>query len=326
MNPLVSVILPNYNHRRYLPKRIESIFDQTFRDFELIILDDCSTDQSQEFIKEYAQRDARVKTYFNKKNSGSTFRQWNKGVELAKGKFIWIAESDDWADITFLEKLIKSINKGENIGIAYSQSYEINESDEVIASRIEWTNDLSNHKKWVEDYWNLGVNEINENLCLKNTIPNVSAALIRRDAYISVGEADNSMKYAGDWELYIKILMQFNIAFVSEPLNYNRRHDQSQRVKNTYTKLAVKEILMILDKIEPILKESNKREAYKLLSKRWASSLYHDASTYTIKEMWAFSKALRLSLGKERNNLFPLMIRRILFFDKLLNYLKPSSV
>ena len=77
--PRVSVIVPNYNHARFLPKRIESILNQTFQDFELILLDDCSTDDSRSILSSYAS-DPRVTIEFNKVNSGSTFKQWNKGV------------------------------------------------------------------------------------------------------------------------------------------------------------------------------------------------------------------------------------------------------
>ena len=95
--PTVSVIVPNYNHARYLRQRIESVLGQTYQDFEVILLDDCSTDESRSVLGEYA-KDPRVRIEFNEKNSGSTFKQWNKGVRLARGEYIWIAESDDYAD------------------------------------------------------------------------------------------------------------------------------------------------------------------------------------------------------------------------------------
>ena len=101
--PVVSVILPNYNHARYLPKRIESILNQGYAAIEVLIMDDCSGDNSREVIHEYAARDARIQTLFNEHNSGSTFKQWEKGLVWAKGKYVWIAESDDFAETTFLE-------------------------------------------------------------------------------------------------------------------------------------------------------------------------------------------------------------------------------
>ena len=94
----VSVIIPNYNHAKFLKQRIDTVINQTYRDFEIIIIDDCSTDNSREIIEEYASRYHFISGYFNTSNSGSPFTQWDSGVNKAKGEFIWIAESDDFAE------------------------------------------------------------------------------------------------------------------------------------------------------------------------------------------------------------------------------------
>src|SRR5208282_2627995 len=112
--PKVSVVVPNYNHARFLRRRVESILQQTFRDFELILLDDCSTDDSRSILSEYAD-DPRVRIEFNEKNSGSTFKQWNKGVRLARGEYVWIAESDDYAGERFLERLVDVLQKESDV-------------------------------------------------------------------------------------------------------------------------------------------------------------------------------------------------------------------
>src|SRR5260370_24418527 len=101
----VSIIVPNYNHGRFLRRRIETILTQTFQDLELILLDDCSTDDSRTILKHYASSPC-VRIEFNEVNSGSAFKQWNKGVRLATGKYVWIAESDHYADPQFLERLV----------------------------------------------------------------------------------------------------------------------------------------------------------------------------------------------------------------------------
>src|SRR5580704_3035040 len=115
--PTISVIVPNYNHARFLPKRIESIIHQTFQDFELILLDDCSSDDSRSILAQYAG-DPRVRIEFNRENSGSTFKQWNRGVRLAQGKYVWIAESDDYADPQLLERLVAILEA--NPAVAYA--------------------------------------------------------------------------------------------------------------------------------------------------------------------------------------------------------------
>src|SRR5436190_2458977 len=95
--PRVSVIVPNYNHAPFLERRIESVLRQTFQDYELLIMDDASTDSSPDIIARYGKL-PKVRILLNDRNSGSPFHQWNKGVNEAKGDFIWIAESDDYAD------------------------------------------------------------------------------------------------------------------------------------------------------------------------------------------------------------------------------------
>lgn len=99
MNPKVSVIIPNYNHAQYLEERIQSVLSQTYTDFELIVLDDCSSDNSVEIIRNmsFAGKRDNVRFYFNETNSGNTYMQWKKGISLAKGDYIWIAESDDFS-------------------------------------------------------------------------------------------------------------------------------------------------------------------------------------------------------------------------------------
>src|ERR1700738_3854186 len=106
--PRVSVVIPNYNHARYLRQRVDSVLQQSYQDFEVILMDDCSTDDSRIVISEYAN-DPRIRISLNEKNSGSAFKQWNKGVGLARGEYVWIAESDDYADPHLLETLVSRL-------------------------------------------------------------------------------------------------------------------------------------------------------------------------------------------------------------------------
>lgn len=105
-SPMVSVILPNYNHVVYLKERIESILNQTYQNFELILLDDCSADNSCDILNAYKEHPKVSALVLNEKNTGNTFLQWDRGIRLAKGKYVWIAESDDTADIHFLEATV----------------------------------------------------------------------------------------------------------------------------------------------------------------------------------------------------------------------------
>jgi glycosyltransferase involved in cell wall biosynthesis len=219
----ISVIVPNYNHSKYLKQRIDSILNQTCQDFELIILDDCSSDNSRAIIDEYVAGFSKITSYYNTFNSGSAFKQWDLGVQKAKGKFIWIAESDDSAEPDFLEKASAILTNNENVGLVYCNSKIIDEkrNTEYLVSDLKRN---FHETKWLNDYLNIGINEISDYLYLHNTINNVSGVLFRKNKYIDAGFADHSMKYCGDWYLYIRILLISDIAYLSNPLNILRFH------------------------------------------------------------------------------------------------------
>lgn len=109
MDPLVSIIIPAYNHYSYLQERLESIFGQSYQNFEVIILDDASSDNSLDLLETYSDHKKISHFIVNQNNSGSPFKQWKKGLELARGNFIWIAESDDSCSLNFLETQLNCI-------------------------------------------------------------------------------------------------------------------------------------------------------------------------------------------------------------------------
>ena len=109
--PFVSVIIPNYCHAKYLDQRIQSVLNQTYQNFEVIILDDCSPDggASKAVIEKYRNNSHVSHIVYNENNSGSPFKQWKKGADMAQGELLWIAESDDYADepSIFVEDIIR---------------------------------------------------------------------------------------------------------------------------------------------------------------------------------------------------------------------------
>jgi glycosyltransferase involved in cell wall biosynthesis len=120
MTPRVSVVIPNYNHAPYLKERIDSVLNQTFQDFELILLDDCSTDNSRDIINSYAKNPHVSHIILNEENTRNTFVQWERGIRLASGEYIWIAESDDKCEPTLLEKLVAEFKRDNNLVLAFS--------------------------------------------------------------------------------------------------------------------------------------------------------------------------------------------------------------
>lgn len=121
----VSIIIPNYNHALFLKQRIESVLNQTFQDFEVIILDDCSTDYSRDIIELYRGHPKVKEIVYNTQNSASPFIQWGKGIDLAEGDYIWIAESDNIVDTKFLQRTFTFMvhNTYRTCWITNSQEY-----------------------------------------------------------------------------------------------------------------------------------------------------------------------------------------------------------
>ena len=227
--PAVSVIVPNYNHANYLQERLESIFNQTFQDFEVILLDDASTDNSMEVLLRYAGY-GDVRIHKNDRNSGSPFKQWLLGLEMAQADIIWIAESDDICQPGFLEHLLPAF-RDPAVKLAYANSTVIDEHGDVIgdysSDSVEYLTALS-PTKWKSSYVTTANQEINEALGIKNTLLNVSAVLFRKfEMPPEVKEALEKMRIAGDWYLYVHAIKDGKVYYDFRKWNSHRRHSSS---------------------------------------------------------------------------------------------------
>jgi len=216
MSPLVSVILPNYNHARYLPDRINSILDQTFHDFELIILDDCSTDNSREVIEQYRNHPKVTHIVYNTQNGGTSYKQWKKGITYSKGELIWIAESDDLANMHFLEYLTPHF-EDPKVVLAFSGIQYF--TDKIIKVPL-----LSKSDYVCYDSKSF----VSKNMMLQNGIPNASMVLFRKATYESLESEKNDwakMKLAGDWLLWSYLASKGDVVEVLSVLDYFRKHE-----------------------------------------------------------------------------------------------------
>ena len=221
---LVSVIVPNYNHEKYLIPRLESIFSQSYESFEVIILDDASKDNSIDIINAYRGKREVSHVVINQTNSGSTFKQWTRGVALAKGEFIWIAESDDYSNLAYLDMLVDSIQKHPSAGLVFSNSYVVDSNGKTISDYSYQFQDFDRENHFID-----GRVFLTGCLSRNNTIPNVSAVLFRKETLFHLNSSISEMKYLGDWLLYIHVLLQKDIVYVNQPLNYHRMHSNSVR-------------------------------------------------------------------------------------------------
>ncbi|MCF8365320.1 MAG: glycosyltransferase [Bacteroidales bacterium] len=225
LQPVVSVIVPNYNYAKYLDQRLSSIYNQTFKEFEVIIMDDASTDDSLTIIEKYSSK-PNTSVVVNKVNSGSIFRQWQKGIGLAKGKLIWIAESDDFSDPDFLAQMLPFFNHPE-VALAHCNSNIVDDNNNITGDYTAYHLKLDfNH--WKYDYRVKSTQEINFGLGVKNSILNVSSVIFRKEAIPpDIFNKLEAYRFSGDWLFYIELLKGRQIAYCSEKLNFHRRHSQT---------------------------------------------------------------------------------------------------
>jgi glycosyltransferase involved in cell wall biosynthesis len=221
--PKVSVILPNYNHQNYIEQRIESILSQDFKDFELIILDDASIDKSPENIRKFLN-DPRIKEFvINEENSGSTFVQWQKGLDLANGEYIWIAESDDVAEKNFLSVLVSELETNQKIGLAFTPSTWIDETGKVIH--------IPTHEE-DEETWS-GESLAQNEFLVGNLIYNASSAVFRKELIKNINFSQiNQFKYTGDWLFWVQLIKTTSVKRIEKRLNFFRRHENNVSSKS----------------------------------------------------------------------------------------------
>ncbi|EKQ67880.1 putative glycosyltransferase [Leptolyngbyaceae cyanobacterium JSC-12] len=286
--PRVSIVLVNYNYANYLEERIQSFLNQTYKDFELIILENGSTDESVEIIQRY-ETDNRVKAVFYPENQ-PLFERFNLGVDLAQGEYLLIASSDDSCHPELLEKLVEKLDNYPNVGLVYSQSWDIDSKGNRLRSWKEWTDDLSK-EQWSNDYIKPGIDEC-RHLFFKCIIPCSGAALIRRKLFLEAGKFDTQIPLAADWMVYAKILTVSDIAYVAEPLNNFRTHSNTWR-NITRLKLELEGRLQVWGYLSKKVQipENFWQDAYEPTLRWWIRSMF--SNEFSFHENWKIYRLFR---------------------------------
>ena len=214
-NSLISVIIPNFNHARYLNERIDGILAQTYHNFELIILDDCSTDNSRDVIEQYRDNPHVSHIVYNETNGGSPFKQWLKGIELAKGEYCYIAESDDSCRPKLLEKLVKQAINNDEVAMVMCRTFFTDENLNIKGGLMPISKpEVFKSRKFISKFMAEG-----------NEICNAGMVLFRREDALRIDRKflDPIYAGAGDYVFWLEMAKCGRVALVNEPLNYFRR-------------------------------------------------------------------------------------------------------
>lgn len=250
-NKKISVVVPNYNYAKYISKRIDSIVQQTYPIYELIILDDCSTDDSVEIIEKKIKDikvkypELKVRFVRNEKNSGKAMKQWKKGFELAEGDYVWIAEVDDLSSRNFLTEVMKGFDDPKVV-ISYAESAIINSFGLMVAPNFRWSRDKEKNGHYKRSYINDGDKEIEEIMAIRCTIPNVSGVVFKNDKKF-LKYFDEAVKFSqvGDWYFYAKVLENGKIAYNRRSLNKFRVHSSSKTSRSKKDRTHFDEVVLM---------------------------------------------------------------------------------
>ena len=212
----ISVIVPNYNHERFLRERIESILNQTYPHFELLLLDDASTDNSRAILEQFRHHEKVKGIFYSDRNSGSPFSQWLAGFNRALYQWIWIAESDDSSEPDFLEKCVHQIQNHSSVSMIVTQSNWVDEfGKKIFLRRTPFeTEGLKKGNIVLKDY-----------LLYENPVKNASAVVFNR-MLLDESEINKIIHYRWccDWALWNYLCLKGDLYFIDQPLNYFIRH------------------------------------------------------------------------------------------------------
>jgi glycosyltransferase involved in cell wall biosynthesis len=226
MTPKISVVFTSFNHREFLKEALDALINQTFKDFELIIIDDNSSDGSQEILQKYTY-DKRVKLYLLEKNTGSYVYSSNIGASKAKSEYIIFAQCDDVAEKTQLEKLYNTMMHNPEVGVAFSSSMMIDKNGASLGCDFDGR-EKRFKQQCVHDTFipRLQMTKYFLNSCV---IPNLSAALMKRSLYEKLNGLSTKFLVVSDWDFWMKMTLECDFYYLRNSLNRFRQHDTTIR-------------------------------------------------------------------------------------------------
>jgi glycosyltransferase involved in cell wall biosynthesis len=245
MNPKISVIIPTYNRANLLPRAIKSVLNQTFQDFELIVVDDGSTDNTREVVEEFQKKDSRIK-YIFQENSGGPAKPINTGIKNSRGECIAILESDDEWLPEKLEKQIKVLEEFKNVGLVSCYAFRIFADGTKKLYKTPYLG-IFKKTKW-KLFWE------------KWGIISLSTVMVRKEVIEKVGFFDEKIKTGADIDFYLRCIKKFDFYFIHEPLISYYESEESLS-KKYFWKKWIPEYKYMLEKYREDFEECKKAKS-----------------------------------------------------------------
>jgi glycosyltransferase involved in cell wall biosynthesis len=221
MNPLISVVIPSYNHSQFIKSAIESVLNQSFNNFEIIVIDDGSKDDSIEIIKSI--KDKRL-SLISQENQGA-HNAINRGLSLSKGKYLTILNSDDEYLPTRLEVGVSNLDKYPDIGFLATWIEVIDSHGKILGIKQAWTN----MTPWVIPKYGESLENLNQfslNLAASNFISTTSNFVFRKELFNKL-KGFYPLRFAHDWDFFLRASTINSGILVSEPLLKYRVHSNN---------------------------------------------------------------------------------------------------
>jgi glycosyltransferase involved in cell wall biosynthesis len=233
--PRVTFVVTNHNYARFLPQAIDSLLGQSVSDLELIVVDDCSTDDSLAVLERYAG-DPRVQIVRHTTNTGS-IRGYNEGLQMARGEFIGVFDADDYAlDPEAVARQVAIFDAHPEVGLVYSAFDQVDEYSQAFRAC----------RPFSADYVRDGLAEFSD-LIFLNYIAH-SGTLVRRTCHEALGYYDPRLPYAGDWELWLRVAARYAVGYIAAPLYAYRVHINNMTAKGKSPAEATGERLMAVER------------------------------------------------------------------------------
>ncbi|MDN2565998.1 glycosyltransferase [Aquibium sp. A9E412] len=224
LKPEVSVVVPNYDCAAFLPERLRTLEEQTFQDFEVVLLDDASTDGSVALLRAWAERRPGTRLVVNAENGGSPGAQWLRGMRLADADLVWVAEADDACDPAFLETALAPFCD-RNVFLSHVRSVPVDAAGRPLGDYGQLYLDRIAPGRWDGDHRVTDAEEVSAGLGIANVIPNASAVVFRRfEPEPAFARRLAGLRLCGDWLFYLRAMRGGLVAYSSRPLNFHRRH------------------------------------------------------------------------------------------------------
>jgi len=274
-NPVVSVYISSYNHARYLPQTIDSVLSQSFQDFELLILDDGSTDNSHEVLSDYQQQYPDKIRYFWHEGHANRGISYSCNLALARARgtyFTWLGSDDYWLP----EKLaiqVKFMVEHPAVGLSYTSAHTLSATGEVFPA-------LTAQGYVSADAW--------QQFIVFNPII-ASTAMVARHCFDVVGTFDENLVFS-DWELWIRLAVKYAVAFLPDPLAAYRVHGQNISISSRKAATILAHNLAVIETVTrklPCIDEDLKRRSLANAYLRAGLDYFANEQVTEAKDSWA---------------------------------------